>query len=222
MYYSCYENTCDDAAQAARVQINAYLASNTNVDRRQLMHPRCGIRGLVTYTPWLGDSMFLKSVYAHKRTDNAHAGDTKFARMTYEFTDGSVFELIGDLDASCCESFGYMTFMLGQDMYSLMGISVNDPDSVYEVHDKSDIDTTQVYDLAPDISDPDSDALVVTRIYVCIVSDMGDLYLVIFTDNPAVPAICFYNHHGGPYPHSANWTFCDSNGEETVSASTNL
>ncbi len=222
MYYSCYEHTCDEAAETARNQINAYLANNTDVDKHRLANPRYNIRGLVTYTPWLGDGMFLKSVYAHKRTDNAHAGDTEFARIAYEFTDGSVFELIGDLDASCCESFGYMTFMLGQDMYSLMGISVNDPDSVYEVHDKSDIDTTQVYDLAPDISDPDSDALEVTRIYVCIVSDMGDLYLVIFTDNLAVPAICFYNHHGGPYPHSANWTFCNADGEETVSASTNL
>jgi hypothetical protein len=207
MYFNCYKNTCTEATDVANSRIKTYITGNTSNTLKWY-----SVTGLAMYRPWDGDGMFLNSIYAVPRTGNLYPGDTKFARLAYDFTDGSVFELIGDLYPSCCESFGYMTFMLGTKMHNYMGV-----DNTYGLRAKSDDDSTQVYDLAPDI-----DAFEVSTIYTCMITDEGDSHLVIFTDNSEVPAICFYNYHSGPYPHSANWTFCDANGEETINDSTHI
>ena len=179
--FSDTANACEDAKQA-------YITmSNVDTTKHKIL-------GLAKYQPNNGQPFAVSSVFGV-----VNPRDTKTVNyLSMEFADGSRFDLRGDMDGHCCESFGYHSAMPTE----------GDRTKWQEV-------TPQTTKLGSAESAGDDSA---TTIYVCEVNadNFGDVdsSIIAFTDNPGIPLIGFYTIHNGYYSHSVNWSFTGPDGEE--------
>ena len=180
-----FSNTADACDDAKTAYINM---SNVDTTKHKIL-------GLAKWQPNNGQPFTIGSVFGV-----VNPRDTKFVNyLSMELADGSRFDLVGDTDHLCCESFGYHSAMPTE----------GDRTKWQEV-------TPQTNKLGSAESAGDDLA---TTIYVCEVnnnySEGGvDSSIIAFTDNPGIPLIGFYNIHNGYYSHGVNWSFTGPDGEE--------
>jgi hypothetical protein len=188
--FSNTANACDDAKTA---YINV-----SNVDTKKGYK----IVGLAKWQPNNGQPFTIGSVFGV-----VNPRDTKFVNyLSMELADGSRFDLVGEMDHHCCESFGYHSALPTE----------GDRTKWQDV-------TPQTAKLGSAESAGDDEA---TTIYVCEVNaecfawGTMDSSIVAFTDNPTIPLIGFYNYHNGYYSHGVNWSFTGPDGEELATGNT--
>lgn len=193
--FSSTAEACEDAK-------TAYM-NVSNIDTTKGYN----VVGLAKWQPNNGQPFTIGSVFGVVNPRNT----TSINYLSMEFTDGSRFDLVGDMQGQCCESYGYHSALPTE----------GDRKKWLEV-------TPQTTKLGSAESAGDDEA---TTIYVCAVytvytdsfsEDDVDSSIVAFTDNPTIPLIGFYNIHNGYYSHRVNWSFTGPDGEELATGNTSI
>ncbi len=185
------------------------LASNANVTEENAKQAyitmanidtkKYKVVGLAEFQPSNGQPFTIKGVYG---TLNQKSNEIGY--LSIELADGSRFDLSGDLDRLCCESFGYTAGVPTTNVFTWDGVSSPSEANIYAADDASPQQAT--------------------IFYVCEVSDQqtceADSSVIVFTNNPLIPAIGYYNYHNGYYSHGVNWSFTGPDGQELMTDGT--